>query len=125
MRTWLMLLALTSLAGLSGCKKDESIATPVAPPTPGGGPRVIAMSVTEKGFEPAKISLIKGAPVKFVVTRTTESTCATELLVDGTDINVPLPLNAPTSIDFTPAKSGQVKFGCAMDKMVSGVLLIE
>jgi plastocyanin domain-containing protein len=105
------------LFAASSCTKDPSAQA--------DGRRVIVMSVTEKGFEPSKISLAKGKAVRFVVTRTTESTCATELLVDGTDINVPLPLNTPTPIDFTPTKSGEVTFGCAMGMMVSGVLLVE
>ncbi len=113
MRTLVISLALLVSAG---CKKDEAAA---------GGPRVIAMEVTEKGFQPSKIALTKGAPVRFVVTRTTEATCATELLVEGTEINVKLPLNTPTNIDFTPAKSGEVHFGCAMGMMVSGVLIVD
>ena len=114
MRTLLISLAL--LAG-GGCKKAESPSV--------DGPRVIAMTVTEKGFEPSKIALSKGAPVRFVVTRTTEATCATELLVEGTEINVKLPLNTATTIDFTPTKAGEVHFGCAMGMMVSGVLMVD
>ncbi len=115
MRTLIISLALLAAGG---CKKGEAGVT-------ADGSRVIAMTVTEKGFEPSKIALTKGAPVRFVVTRTTEATCATELLVEGTDINVKLPLNTPTTIDLTPAKSGQVRFGCAMGMMVSGVLMVE
>ena len=114
MRT--LIISLTLLAS-AGCKKDES--------PPAGGRRVIAMTVTQRGFEPSKIALTKGDPVRFVVTRTTEATCATELLVEGTEINVKLPLNTPTTIDMTPTKAGEVHFGCAMGMMVSGVLIVD
>lgn len=83
------------------------------------------MSVTEQGFEPDSISLTKGVPVKFVVTRTTEATCATELLIDGTNIKVPLPLNTAATFEWSPTVSGKIRFGCAMGMMVSGVLLVE
>jgi len=38
---------------------------------------------------------------------------------------VPLPLNKAVEVAWTPTKAGKVKFGCAMDMMVSGVLLVE
>jgi hypothetical protein len=28
-------------------------------------------------------------------------------------------------VSFTPEKSGQLKFGCAMDKMISGTITVE
>ncbi len=117
MRTLVISLAL--FAG-AGCKKGEP--TPAETPREG---RVIVMSVTEKGFEPSKITVAKDQPVTLIVTRKTEATCASELLIAGTDINVPLPLGQPAEIRWTPTKSGAVKFGCAMDKMVSGVLIVE
>ena len=119
MRTLIISLALLSLAG---CKKAEP--PPAAAPTSPGG-RVITMSVTEKGFEPSNVTLVKDQPVTLIVTRRTEATCASELLIEGTDINVPLPLNQAAEVKWTPAKSGSVKFGCAMDKMVSGLLIVE
>jgi len=83
------------------------------------------MEVTEDGYVPGSLTVKQGQPLKLVVTRKTEATCATELLIDGTDINAPLPLNTPVEIAWTPTKSGSVKYGCAMDKMISGVLLVE
>src|SRR5687768_11090814 len=60
--------------------------------------RTLDIKVTEKGYEPAKLSVKKGEPVRLRVTRTTEQTCANEILVQGTDVNVPLPLNQPVEI---------------------------
>jgi len=112
MRTFFFSLAL--LWSFASCTKS-----------PPSVPATISISVTEKGFEPSRISLKKGVPVKLMVTRTTEATCATELLIEGTDINTALPMNKPTAIDFTPSKSGEIKYGCAMGMMVSGVLMVE
>jgi plastocyanin domain-containing protein len=83
------------------------------------------MQVTTEGFVPENVTLKANQAVKLVVTRTTDETCAKDLLIDGTDIKVPLPLNQSVEIAYTPAKAGKVKFGCAMGMMVGGVLLVE
>lgn len=83
------------------------------------------MEVTEEGFVPSNVALKANESVTLKVTRRTEATCATELLIDGTDLKVDLPLNQQVSIAYTPTKAGTVKFGCAMDKMISGVLLVD
>jgi plastocyanin domain-containing protein len=134
-------LALTLLTlTLAGCKKDEAPAVkPVVaeapkavaaePPKreaapPAAGNR-IAMEVTGDGFVPANVTVKAGTPVTLVITRKTDETCATDILIDGTDIKTALPLNKPVEVAWTPTKAGKVKFGCAMDMMIGGVLLVE
>lgn len=68
------------------------------------------------------LTLKRGQPV---VTRVVDSTCATEILIERTDLNVALPLLKPVEVRFTPSKTGALKFGCAMDKMIGGILLVE
>ena len=120
-----LLVAMTLAAGVLytlGCKgrPDPAAAAPPPPPASDGGPRVIPMSVTQRGFEPSEVRVKKGEPLLLVVTRKTSETCATELLIQGTDINVPLPLDKPVEVRWAPQKSGRVKYGCAMGMMVSG-----
>ena len=123
------LLAAALLLSLAACKKEEApkpaLEAPAAVVKDAQGNRLIALAVTEEGFVPSRIRLKKGEPVKFVVIRKTDTTCATELLIAGTDLRVKLPLNQPVEIAWTPTSSGTVKFGCAMGMMVSGVLLVE
>lgn len=119
MRTSFLLIAALSLAALVAQAEEAK------PKVAAKAPRTITMSVTDKGYEPGKISLKKGEPVKFVITRKTDETCATDLLIEGTSIKVALPLNKPVEVAWTPEKSGQVKFGCAMGMMISGVMLVE
>jgi plastocyanin domain-containing protein len=85
----------------------------------------IAMSVTEGGFEPDRIKVKRGQPVRLVITRKTDATCAKAIVIDEYHIHADLPLDKPVTVTFTPSKSGQLKYGCAMDKMVSGVLIVE
>ena len=68
--------------------------------------RTIDMSVTEKGFEPSKITVKKGEPLK------------------DAGIRKELPLDKAVAIDFTPAKSGEIRYVCGMDN-ITGVLLVE
>ncbi|MFL5349420.1 MAG: cupredoxin domain-containing protein [Hyalangium sp.] len=123
------LLAL-ALAGAvlsqQGCSKESKPEqAPAAARKPGEGPRVVALSVTEKGYEPSPITLKKDEPVKLVVTRTTEHTCANDLVMKDYNINTPLPLNQPVEIAFTPTKEGTLTYGCAMGQMVSGTFMVE
>jgi plastocyanin domain-containing protein len=86
--------------------------------------RTIDLAVTEKGFEPSKIEVKKGESLHLVVTRKTDATCAKELVIQDQGIRKELPLNKPVSIDFTPQKTGEVRYACGMG-MIEGVLLVQ
>ncbi len=86
--------------------------------------QAIELSVTRDGFVPANIQVKKGQPVTLVVTRKTDRTCATEIVIKEMGINQPLPLNKPVVVQFTPVKSGQLRYACGMD-MISGVIVVQ
>ena len=135
---------------VSGVQPDESIVVkgsfalraerdrlglrPPVPPVPktelsrGGslasqnaGVRIV---VSEKGFEPDRITLRAGAPARLTFVRTTDATCATEIAVPSLKITRPLPLNQPVDITFTPEKPGDIAFACGMG-MFSGILAVQ
>ncbi len=87
------------------------------------GVRTVNVTVTENGFEPSRVKAKKGEKVRLVVTRKTDSTCAKEIVIKEHGINQPLPLAKPVTVEFTPAKSGEIRYACGMD-MVSGVVFI-
>jgi plastocyanin domain-containing protein len=134
-KPWLALAATAALLGTAttqqGCSRDAGVskaeaAAPSVPEKRENGVRVVDIAVTEKGYEPSPVSLKKGEPVKLVVTRKTDQTCATEVVMDdGYNINTPLPLNQPVEITFTPKESGKLVYGCHMGKMVSGVFMVD
>ncbi|QRN99690.1 cupredoxin domain-containing protein [Archangium violaceum] len=130
----LLALALAGavLSAEQGCSKPASPPEPSAPAAPAaqeakkpGEPRTIALSVTEKGYEPSPVTLKQGEPVKLVLTRTTDHTCATEIVLEEYGIDTKLPLNQPVEVSFTPTKTGKLVYGCAMGKMISGVFMVE
>ena len=86
--------------------------------------KTVEMSVTEKGFEPDKVTVKKGEPVHLVVTRKTDKTCATEIAIKDLNIKKELPLDKAVAIDFTPQKTGDITYACGMD-MISGVLTVQ
>jgi plastocyanin domain-containing protein len=87
-------------------------------------PKVVELSVTDKGFEPANITVKKGEPVHLLVTRKTDSTCATAIDIKDLGIRKDLPLNKAVAIDFTPQKTGEIHYLCGMG-MIGGVLVVQ
>lgn len=84
----------------------------------------VAITVTEKGFEPATVTVAAGKPVTLVVTRQTTKTCATELVMAAHAINQPLPLGQAVEITFTPDQPGELTYACAMD-MYRGKVVVK
>lgn len=117
-------LAALLLAACSAEEKQPPEEKP-APARPAPASGRIAISVTEKGFEPTPIQVEKGKPVTLVVTRKTDQTCATELTLPEYQIDKKLPLGQPVEITFTPEKAGELVYGCAMDHMISGVIQVR
>lgn len=86
--------------------------------------QVVTMEVTGEGFVPAQVKVKANQPVKLVVTRKTDRTCATEIVIKDFGIKKALPLNQPVEITFTPTKTGQLRYACGMD-MITGVITVE
>jgi plastocyanin domain-containing protein len=84
----------------------------------------IKLEVRSEGFVPSEIKVKAGEPVELLVTRTTDRTCATEIVIEGQGVRRALPLGKPVSVSFTPARPGRLRYACAMN-MVAGVLLVE
>lgn len=80
--------------------------------------------VTEAGFVPSDVKVAAGRPTTLRITRTTEATCAKDVVVPGLVERTPLPLGVPVDVTFTPRKSGPLRWGCSMNAMVGGVLFV-
>src|SRR5690242_3975586 len=64
---------------------------------PKAAPQTISIEVTSDGFVPAAVTAKAGRPVKLVVTRKVERTCATEIVMKDLGVNQPLPLGKPVT----------------------------
>jgi plastocyanin domain-containing protein len=108
MKRFVALLCLASLhAGCGGTKGAE-----------------IPVSVTENGFEPSRIEVKHDQPVTLLVTRKTDQTCATEIVVPSRGITQSLPLNETVRVALGPLKTGEVAFACGMD-MEKGTIAVR
>ncbi len=114
MRIHRHLVLTLAVAVLTGCS---------AKAVPTGGQRV-AIHVTENGFEPAVVNVKAGSPVTLLVTRLTDQTCATELVIKAENVHQSLPLNHQVAITFTPEHKGDVTYVCGMD-MLKGTIRVE
>jgi cobalt-zinc-cadmium efflux system membrane fusion protein len=84
-------------------------------------PRV---TITEKGFEPDRVSVPGGGPVRITFIRTTDNTCAKEITVPSLKIRRELPLNQPVNIEIKPQKSAEITFTCGMN-MLKGAIMVR
>ncbi len=85
----------------------------------------IDLSVTENGFEPESIDVKPGSDVVLQVTRKTDSTCAKQIQVPSQKVKVDLPLNQTVAVNLGKVKKGEIRFGCGMDMMEAGRIVVE
>jgi plastocyanin domain-containing protein len=116
-------------SAMDGHQHGASATTPavatVAATTPSvTDAQVVEITVTSKGFEPSSVTVKNGKPVKLVVTRKTERTCATEIVMKDFGVNQPLPLEKPVTVVVTPKGPGQYRFACGMN-MIVGTLKVQ
>lgn len=80
------------------------------------------IEVTQEGYVPAILKVKANEAFKLKITRLTNATCAREIVVPNKKLKVDLPLNKEVVVDMPALEKGEVKFGCAMDLMISGVI---
>ena len=97
-----------------------------SPLTTAAGPRVqrFTVKITERGFEPASFKLRRGVPARLTFLRTTDQTCATEIVLPDFGIRRSLPLNQPVVVTLTPKEKGEFSFTCGMN-MMHGKLIVQ
>jgi hypothetical protein len=113
-----------SAAPVAAANNPPPVAATPLPPAAAVGGRV-EVSVTDDGFVPSRIPAKQGKPLTLAITRKTDRTCARDIVFQGQEGKTPLPLNQTVEVTYTPKASGNIKFGCAMGMMVSGVLAVS
>jgi cobalt-zinc-cadmium efflux system membrane fusion protein len=93
-------------------------------PTKAAAPaQSFTVRVTPAGFEPSTLTLRAGEIARITFTRTTDATCATEVVFPDYAIRRALPLNEPVTVEFTP-KRNAAGFLCGMN-MLRGTLVVR
>ena len=116
------------VASLSRTRAGATRSPTRAPrPRPAAQPGELRVTASEHGFTPASLAIPKGAAgssltVSFV--RTTDQTCATEVVFPELDIKKPLPLNQVVAINVPSDAARTLTFQCGMG-MYKGALLVK
>ncbi len=76
------------------------------------------------GYEPSRITVSAGQPVRLNFFRKDPSSCLETVLLPAFHIARDLNLNQTTSVEFTPTKPGHYPFTCGMN-MFRGVVEVE
>ena len=63
--------------------------------------------ISEQGYSRTTIRLRRGVPARITFLRTTDATCATEVVISDFGIRRSLPLNQSVTVNFTPKKSAK------------------
>jgi plastocyanin domain-containing protein len=82
------------------------------------------VEITRQGYKPGSLKLRVGVPARVTFVRTTDATCAKEIVLSDFNIRRALPLNQPVVIRFTPTEKGEFTFACGMN-MMRGQLIVE
>ena len=94
-----------------------------APPPAAASKDAIPITVDGDGFKPSAVKFKKGAPATLIFTRTTDDTCATEVVFPQLDIKKELPKNTPVTITIPTDKEQTLTFQCGMGMYKSSVVV--
>jgi plastocyanin domain-containing protein len=119
-------LSLVLVFGLSAASAARQAAPPQSAPAQSdeSSRQEFTITASEKGFDPAVITLKKGVPARLTFIRTSDKTCATEVVIPAYKVKKELPLDAKVSIQFTPQDTGDVGFACGHN-MFKGTLVVQ
>lgn len=127
---WLAIVVGIAVAvGVAGAKEKkpapaaERPAAASAEAKPAPAARHVKVGVTEAGFEPNEIAAKAGEKLVLDITRVTDDTCATAIVIPDQKIKVELPLNKEVQVPVDAGKAGRIAFACPMN-MITGAIVV-
>jgi plastocyanin domain-containing protein len=112
----LLVLGLVFPLTVGGCK-DKGGGSAVS------GSGAVEVKVDESGFKPSSVTFKKGLPASLVFLRTTDDTCATEVVFPELNLKKDLPKGKPITIDVPTDKEQKLTFQCGMGMYKSAVVV--
>lgn len=85
-----------------------------------GGVQEVSLNVSATGYNPNKLIVKKGIPVRIQTNSTQDAGCVRGLMIPDFNINEPLDIGSDV-LEFTPDKTGTFEFMCQM-RMSKGTL---
>jgi plastocyanin domain-containing protein len=87
------------------------------------GKERIAIRADGKGFTPSAVTVKKGSPSVLVFTRTSDDTCAKDVVFPELKMKKALPLNQPVDVEIPTDSSRTLAFTCGMGMFNSSVVI--
>ena len=108
----LIVVSMCALLGstLTGCRDKAPQANTLSVI----GPAKVQVAALAEGFRPADIYVKQGQPLELIFKRTTDDTCATEVVFKALAIKKDLPLGQAISVTIPTATRGEYTFTCGM-----------
>ncbi len=88
----------------------------------GNGVQEITIRV-QGGYEPNRIEVTAGRPVRLLFQREESGTCTEEVVLPAFGIRRRLPAFQTTAVEFTPVQPGEYEFTCGMSMMRARILV--
>lgn len=84
----------------------------------------IKVTVSGAGYEPSRIEVKKGQPVKLAFYRKDAENCGGEVVFPKLNVRKKLPVGQTIVVEVTPQESGELAFACGMN-MMKGALVVQ
>jgi RND family efflux transporter MFP subunit len=82
------------------------------------------IAITERGFEPDRITVGSNVAVDLRFTRKTDQTCAKAVSIPALKVQRDLPLNVAVTVSIPPRTKGELEFVCGMN-MLKGTVVVR
>ena len=89
----------------------------LAGPSPIPRTQVVALRMTDKGFDPSHVDVKLGTSVTLKVTRLSDSICTAAIQIPALKIRKDLPVNQAVTIELGKLSQGKIRFACGMNMM--------
>jgi len=113
-----MAAAVIGLAMACGRKADATGAAARTESEP------VTITADANGFTPRRVELKQGAPGKLAFLRTSDETCATEVVFPELNLKKPLPLGERVVIDVPTDTARTLAFQCGMGMYKSAITVV-
>jgi plastocyanin domain-containing protein len=118
------IVLLAVLLSTLACKREDKAEAPAvaAAPIEVKGKRV-DVKADGNGFSPSSVSIKKGEATTLVFTRTTDDTCATEVVFPEIKLEKKLPLQQLVTVEVPVDQDRELAFQCGMGMYKSKVVI--